>query len=61
MNNATLVEIRDALNHEIVLGRSHFKDKIERITKRQTRLGKPGRPRVKEEEGAYSGGYDGGY
>ena len=57
MDDDTVHQIRDALNHEIVLGRSHFKDKIEEITRRQTRLGKPGRPRVEEEEGGYYGGY----
>lgn len=37
-------EIRKSLNHELVLGRSRFKDSIEQETHRQTRLGKPGRP-----------------
>jgi putative transposase len=45
--------IREALNHELVLGRSYFKDKIEAMTKRQTRLGIPGRPRVEEPVGVY--------
>ena len=53
LDNALLHEIREALNHELVLGRSYFKDKIEAITQRQTRLGEPGRPRVEEEEGVY--------
>ncbi len=44
-------EIRESLNHELVLGRSYFKDRIEEIIKRQVRLGKPGRPRVEEERG----------
>lgn len=57
MDNDTLHEIREALNHEIVLGRSYFKDKIEEITKRQTRIGKPGRPRVEEEKAIYYVGY----
>jgi putative transposase len=57
LDNDTVHEIRDALNHEIVLGRSYFKDKIEEITKRQTRLGKPGRPRVEEEEATYYVGF----
>jgi len=48
-----LHEIRDALNHELVLGRSYFKDRIEAMTQRQTRLGLPGRPRVEEEGGVY--------
>jgi putative transposase len=53
MDNALLHEIRDALNHELVLGRSYFKDKIKAMTQRQTRLGIPGRPRVEEEAGVY--------
>ena len=57
MDNATLHEIRESLNHELVLGQSYFKDRIEEITKRQTRLGQPGRPRVEEEEGVYWVGY----
>ena len=46
MDEDMLHEIRDSLNRELVLGRSYFKDRIEQITKRQTRLGKPGRPRI---------------
>jgi len=46
-------ELRDSFNHERVLGRSYFKDKIEEMTKRQTRIGKSGRPRVEEESGVY--------
>jgi putative transposase len=38
--------IREALNQELVLGREDFKDKIERMVKRQTRPGTPGRPRT---------------
>jgi len=57
MDNDTLHEIRESLNHELVLGRSYFKDKIADITNRQTRLGLPGRPKVKEEEGVYLVGY----
>jgi putative transposase len=53
MDNDLLHEIRQALNHELVLGRSYFKDKIEAMTQRQTRLGLPGRPRVEEEAGVY--------
>jgi putative transposase len=52
-----LHEIRDALNHELVFGRSHFKDRIEEITQRQVRLGRSGRPSVKEERGIYLIGY----
>lgn len=53
VDETQLHEIREALNHELVLGRSYFKDKIEAMTERQTRLGIPGRPRVEEEEGVY--------
>lgn len=49
-----LHDIREALNHELVLGRSHFKDKIEAMTERQARLGLPGRPGVEEEPAEYS-------
>ncbi|TVP90169.1 MAG: transposase [Thioalkalivibrio sp.] len=53
MAEAQLHEIRDALDHELVLGRSSFKDRIEAMTQRQTRLGVPGRPRVGEACGTY--------
>jgi len=49
----TLHEIRDSLNHELVFGRSYFKDKIEEITKRQTRTGISGRPMIGEEAATY--------
>ena len=57
IDNDTLHEIRDSLNHELVLGRSYFKDKIKEITQRQTCLGQPGRPKIEEEEGVYFVGY----
>jgi putative transposase len=50
-------EIRESLNHELVLGRSHFKDLIEEITKRQVRLGYPGRPSIEEEQAVYLIGF----
>lgn len=53
MDNNTLHEIRESLNLELVLGRSYFKDKIEEMTKRQTRLGQPSRLRIEEEKGVY--------
>jgi len=53
MDHETLHDIRWALNHELVLGRSHFKEKIEQMTHRQTELGQPGRPRIEEELGEY--------
>jgi len=46
-------EIRASLNHELVFGRSYFKDKIEEITQRQTRLGQAGRPKVEDEAAEY--------
>ncbi|MBV2093395.1 MAG: transposase [Candidatus Thiodiazotropha sp. (ex Codakia orbicularis)] len=48
-----LREIRDTLNHELVLGRSWFKCMIEEMTNRRTCMGKPGRPRIEEEIGVY--------
>jgi putative transposase len=57
IDNETLHEIRDALNHELVLGRSYFKDKIEVMTIRQTRIGQPDRPKVEGEEAIYYVGY----
>jgi len=53
IDNDIVHQIRDALNHELVLGRVQFKDKIEEINKRQMRLGIPGRPRVKEQRARY--------
>ena len=49
----TVHQIRKALNHELVLGRSYFKDTIKEMTQRATRLGKPGRPKVEEEQAEY--------
>ena len=46
LDTITVRKIRTALNRELVLGRSSFKDEIERRSNRQARLGKPGRPRV---------------
>jgi putative transposase len=40
--------IRDALRQELVLGRNDFKDRVERMIKRQTRPGLPGRPKIEE-------------
>ena len=48
LDNDVIHQIRDALNHELVLGRSYFKEKIEEITNRQARLRQSGRPRVEE-------------
>jgi putative transposase len=53
LDSDDLHAIREALNQELVLGRDDFKDKIEAMTKRQTRTGIPGRPRIEDEEGIY--------
>ena len=53
IDNYTVHEIRAALNQELVLGRSYFKDKIKEMTNRQTQPGKPGRPHVEEEGACY--------
>ncbi len=53
LDKDTIHQIRNALNLKLVLGRSYFKDKIEAMTKRPARLGKPGRPRVAEENAGY--------
>ncbi len=47
IENDVIHQICDALNHEFVPGHSDFTDKIEEITKRQTRLGQSGRTCVK--------------
>jgi putative transposase len=46
-------QIRDALNQELVLGRDDFKDKIEKITQRQTTPKPLGRPGIEEESSIY--------
>jgi putative transposase len=53
IDSDTVHQIRDALNQELVLGRSYFKDRIEEMSNRQTRPGNPGRPHVKEESANY--------
>lgn len=53
LDGTILHEIRDALNQELVLGRDDFKDKIEQMTKRQTREGQSGRPCIKEAAEVY--------
>jgi putative transposase len=53
LSKAVLHDIREALNQELVLGREDFKDKIEILTKRQTRPGKAGRPGVEESNVVY--------
>jgi putative transposase len=53
MDHGQIHAIREALNQKQALGREDFKDKIERMTKRQVRPGQPGRPRVEEEQAVY--------
>jgi len=53
LDKAELHVIREVLNQELVLGREDFKDKIEQITKRQSRPGIPGRPRIEEGGAVY--------
>ena len=48
LDDSEVHEIRDALSQELVLVRDDFKDKIEQMSKRQTRPGKQGRPRIEE-------------
>ena len=45
--------IREALIQELVLGREDIKDRIEQMTKRQTRPGQQGRPRIGENTAIY--------
>lgn len=53
IDNEQIHEIREALNQELVLGRDDFKDKIELMLNRQTRIGLKGRPRIEEHTGIY--------
>jgi hypothetical protein len=53
MDHRQIHDIREALNQEWVLGREDFKDKIERMSKRQVRPAQLGRPRVEEEQVVY--------
>jgi putative transposase len=53
MDHRQIHAIREALNQEWVRGQEDFKDKIERMSKRQVRPGQPGRPRVEEEQAVY--------
>lgn len=53
IDNQHLHDIRESLNHELVLGREDFIDKITEMTKRQTQPAKMGRPRIEETQGVY--------
>ncbi|MCA1803868.1 MAG: hypothetical protein LC646_00530 [Xanthomonadaceae bacterium] len=50
MEDAALHEIREALNQELVLGSERFKDRIEQMVVRRVRPGKPGRPRLDNDD-----------
>jgi len=45
--------IRESLNHELVLGRDDFIEKIKQMTDRQVKPGVMGRPKVEEGVGVY--------
>ena len=53
LNREVVHDIRQALSQELVLGRSDFKEMIEKAVVRQVRPGVPGRPRVKERSERY--------
>ena len=53
MEFSQIHEMREAVSQELVLGRDDFKERIEQMTKRQTRPGKQGRPRVGEDAAIY--------
>jgi len=48
-----LHKIREALNQELVVGRSYFIETIEQMINRRVIPGKPGRPRIEEGEAYY--------
>jgi putative transposase len=51
MDASIIHDVREALNRELVLGREDFKERIEEMTKRQTRPAAMGRPKIREESG----------
>jgi len=51
INDVSVKTGASRFNHELVLGRSYFKDKIVAMTKRQTRVSINGRPRADEGDG----------
>jgi len=53
INYDQLHDIRAALNQELILGDSRFREQIETMTQRRVEPGKPGRPKVRELEGCY--------
>ncbi|MCW8830680.1 MAG: transposase [Gammaproteobacteria bacterium] len=53
LDQEDLHAIREVLNQELVLGREDFKDKIEQMTRRQTRPGESGRPKIEDGRAIY--------
>lgn len=53
LDPGVIVDIRDAVTHELVVGTSRFKDEVEATTHRRTRMGQPGRPSKKSNDGKY--------
>jgi len=51
LDSELVVEIRDTVNHELVVGTSRFKDEVEAMTNRRAQMGKPGRPSKKAKDG----------
>jgi putative transposase len=45
-----VADIRDAVNHELVVGSNRFKDEVEATTNRRARMGQPGRPSNKSND-----------
>jgi putative transposase len=44
LDPVVIADIRDAVNHELVVGTRRFKDEVEAMTNRRARMGQPGRP-----------------
>jgi putative transposase len=53
LDPGVIVDIRDAVNRELVVGTSRFKDEVEAMTNRRARMGQPGRPSKKSNDGKY--------
>jgi len=50
LDSGIIDQIRDATNHELVVGTNRFKDEIEAMTNWRVRMEQPGRPRKEAEE-----------
>ena len=51
LNDASVKTGASRFNHELILGRSYFKEIIVAMAQRQSRVGINGRPRADEEDG----------